>query len=203
MRLTIGRCLIVATVLAVLPHSALAQVHILGSGGFRAALTEALPGFERATGIAVTTSAGSSQGTGSNRISTQLERGELADVVVMSREGLDELVAAGRIVPGSVVDLAQVPIGVGVRSGAPKPDIRTVEAFRQMLVEAKSVTFQSTTGIYLTTTLFPQLGIADLIARKSTDGGPPAVARGDVEVALQPVSELVHAPGVDYVGPLR
>ena len=86
-----------------------------------------------------------------------------------------------------------------MRAGAPKPDIRTVDAFRRALVDAKSVTFQSTSAIYLylTTTLLPKLGIADLVARKSNDAGPPAVASGAVELAIQPISELVHAQGID------
>ena len=71
-----------------------------------------------------------------------------------------------------------------------------------MLVRAKSVTFQSTSGVYLTTTLFPKLGIAAVLAAKTNDAGPPAVASGEVEIAIQPVSELVHAAGVDYVGPI-
>ena len=69
-------------------------------------------------------------------------------------------------------------------------------------MRAKSVTFQSTSGVYLTTKLFPKLGIADVLAAKTNDAGPPAVANGDVEIAIQPVSELVHAPGIDYVGPI-
>ncbi len=192
--------LVVLSLLA--PATAGAQVHVLSSGGFRAALLSALPAFERTTGITVTTSSGSSQGTGANRISTQLERGATADVVIMSREGLDELVAAGRVAPDSLVDLARSPLGVGVRAGAPKPDIRTVAAFRRALVDATSVTLQSTSAIYLTTTLLPKLGIADLVAKKSSDAGPPAVASGAVALAILPISEIVHAPGLDYVGPL-
>jgi len=73
-----------------------------------------------------------------------------ADVVIMSREGLDELVVEGRIAAKTDADLAQTPLGMSVRAGAPKPDIRTVDAFKQTLLRAKSITFRgSTTGIYM------------------------------------------------------
>ena len=119
----------------------------------------------------------------------------------MNRAGLDELIAEGRIVAGTDVDVAQTYLGLAVRAGAPKPDISTVDAFRQTLLRAKSVTFDSsTTGIYLTTKLFPRLGIADEMAKKSTATGATAVASGDAEIAVQPVSEILPVRGVDLVG---
>ena len=88
-----------------------------------------------------------------------------------------------------------------MRAGAPKPDISTVEALKETLLRAKSVTFtSSTSGVYLTTILFPRLGIADQMAGKSTTAGVAAVVRGDAELAVQPVSELLPVPGVDFVG---
>jgi molybdate transport system substrate-binding protein len=103
----------------------------------------------------------------------------------------------------SDVDLARTPLGVSVRAGDPKPDIGTVDAFKQTLRRAKSITFpSSTTGIYMTTKLFPQLGIASEIAGKITNAGVAAVARGEAEIAIQPVSELLNVPGVDFVGTL-
>jgi molybdate transport system substrate-binding protein len=122
-------------------------------------------------------------------------------VVIMSREGLDELIDEGWAIRGTDVDLGQAPLGMSVRAGASKPDIRTVEAFKQTMLHAKSVTFPgSTTGIYLATKLFPQLGIAKEMAAKTTSTGVAAVAKGDAEMAVQPVSELLHVPGTDFVG---
>ena len=193
--------LLAMVVLLAIPTPSLAQVAVITSGGFRAAYLEILPEFERTANVAVTTTGGASQGPGPNTIGAQLRRGVSADVVIMSKEGLAELVAEGRIVAGSEVDLAETPLGVAVRSGTPKPDIGTVNAFKQMLLRAKSITFiDSTTGIYLTTTLFPRLGIAAELAGKSTTSGVAAVARGDVEIAIQPVSELIHVAGADLVG---
>ena len=191
---------VIAAVL-LLPTASFAQIKVIISGGFSAAYREALPEFERTTGIKVTTSSGGSFGSDPNTIGAQLRRGVSADVVILSREGLSELIAEGRIITGTDTDLAQVPLGVAVRAGAPKPDISTVESLRQTLLRAKSVTFtSSTSGVYLTTTLFPRLGIADEMARKSTTSGVAAVARGDAEIAVQPISELLPVVGVDVVG---
>jgi molybdate transport system substrate-binding protein len=191
---------VVAAVLAV-PAASFAQLKVIVSGGFSAAYREVLPEFERTTGIKVTTTSGASFGNDPNTIGAQLRRGVSADVVILSREGLSELIAEGRIVTGTDTDLAQASLGVAVRAGAPRPDISTVESLRQTLLRAKSVTFTtSTSGVYLTTVLFPRLGIADEMARKSTTSGVAAVARGDAEIAVQPVSELLPVPGVDFVG---
>jgi molybdate transport system substrate-binding protein len=130
-----------------LPAALPAQVAVLMSGGFSAAYQELLPQFEKSTGITVTTERGASQGDGPTTIGAQLRRGLPADVVIMSREGLAELLAEGRIVIGSDVDLATVPLGVGVRAGTPRPDISTVNAFKQTLLQAKSIGVQSTSAI--------------------------------------------------------
>ena len=172
------------------------------SGGFSAAYQQLLPEFQSTTGITVTTSRGSSQGDGPNTIGAQLRRGVAADMVILSRAGLAELIAEGRIVAGSDVDLAQVPLGVGVRAGALRPDIGTVEAFKQALVRAKSVGTQSSSTIYMNTKLFPQLGIASAMAAKLSDGGPADVANGKLEIVVAPVSEILSVPGVDFVGTL-
>jgi len=180
-----------------------AQLNVITSGGFAAAFQKLQPEFEKSTGIKVTVTRGASQGSGPDTIGAQLRRGVASDVVIMSREGLDDLIAEKRIVAGSDVNLGQTPLGVAVRAGAPKPDIRTVEAFKQTMLRAKSVTFPgSTTGIYMVKKLFPQLGIASEMAPKTTSTGVAAVARGDAEIAVQPVSELLHVPGTEFVGTL-
>jgi molybdate transport system substrate-binding protein len=177
-----------------------AQVKVMISGGFAAAFQDLQPEFEKSTGMKLVVRRGASQGAGPDTIGAQLHNGVPEDVVIMSREGLDELIAEGWIVSGTV-DLGQTPLGVSVRAGAPKPDISTVAAFKQTMLRAKSVTFpSSTTGIYMATKLFPQLGIASEMAPKTTTTGVAAVAKGDAEIAIQPVSELLHAPGADFVG---
>jgi len=180
-----------------------AQVKVITSGGFSATLEQLQPQFEKIVGVKLTVARGASQGPGPNTIGAQLRRGVPADVVIMSREGLDGLIAEGRIAAGTDVDLGQTPLGVSVRAGAPKPDISTVAAFKETMLRAKSVTFPgSTTGIYMMEKLFPQLGIAKEMAEKTTDTGVAAVAKGDAEIAIQPVSELLHVPGTEFVGTL-
>jgi molybdate transport system substrate-binding protein len=181
-----------------------AQVNVLISGGFSGAYEELLPEFERASGIKVATGSGASQGTGPHTIAAQLARGIAADVVIMSREGLGELIAAKRIVAGSDLDLARAPIGVAVQAGTPKPDVSTVEAFKQVLLKSRTVAVPgSTSGIWLTTDLFPRLGIADQINVVVTPRGSDAaamLAAGEVGLAVLPTSEIMCAPGVDFAG---
>jgi molybdate transport system substrate-binding protein len=163
-----------------------------------------LPEFERTTGIQVTTGSGSSQGTGPQTIAAQLARGVPADVVILSREGLTELIAAQRIAAGTDVDLARTPIGVAVRAGTPKPDVRSVEAFMQVVLKAGTVAVpSSTSGIFLMQEIFPRLGLADRVNVKATPRGTGAaamVAAGEADIALLPVSEIAHAPGVELAG---
>src|SRR5215831_16211096 len=136
------------------------HLHVLISGGFSFAYEQMLPEFKRSSGIDVTTGSGASQGSGPQTIAAQLARGVTADVVILSREGLTELIAAQRIVLGTDVDLAQVPLGVAVRAGAPKLDVSTVAAFKHVVLNAKIIAMPgSTSGIWLKTELLPRLGI--------------------------------------------
>ena len=181
-------------------------VNVLISGGFTGAYEQLLPEFERTSGIKVTSRSGASQGVGPQTIAAQLARGVPADVVILSREGLGELMAANRIVAGTDVDLARVPLGVAVRAGTPKPDVSTVGAFKQLLLKAKTVVVPgSTSGIWLRTDLFPRLGIAEKINIKAKSRGTHAtemVADGGADLAVMPVSEILHATGVDFAGSL-
>jgi molybdate transport system substrate-binding protein len=181
-------------------------VNVLISGGFSSAYEQLLPEFERTSGIKVTTTSGASQGAGPQTIAAQLTRGVSADMVILSREGLGELIAANRINAGTDVDLARVPLGVAVRAGTPKPDVSTVEAIKQLLLKAKTVAVPgSTSGIWLRTDLFPRLGIVEKINVKATPRGTHAtemVAEGDADLAVMPVSEILHAAGVDFAGSL-
>jgi molybdate transport system substrate-binding protein len=185
---------------AALPPASAAQVSVLMSGGFSAAYQELLPRFENTTGITVTTAIGMSQGDGPNTIGAQLRRGVRADLVILSKDGLAELSSQGRIVTGSDVDLAEVPLGVAVRGGAPRPNIGTVDAFRAALLHAKSVGIRSGSGIYLTSKLFPRLGISAAMAEKVSDAGAADVASGTVEMVVLPASEILSVQGVDFVG---
>ena len=183
-----------------------AKVSVLMSGGFSGAYERLLPEFKRTTGIEVTTGSGASQGAGPQTIAAQLARGVHADVVILSREGLGDLIAASKIIAGTDADLAQVPLGVAVRAGSAKPDVRSVEAFKQLLLGAKIVAMPaSTSGIWLMADLFPRLGIAGHVNTKQAPRGSDAtrmVAAGEVDLAVMPVSEIFAAPGVEFAGPI-
>jgi len=180
---------------------------VIISGGFNGAYDELVPEFQRTTGISVETGSGASQGSGPQTIAAQLERGVAADVVILSREGLTDLIAAKRIAPGTDVDLAHVPIGVAVRKGAPKPDLSSVEAFERLVTRARTVAVPaSTSGIFLVKEVFPRLGIGNKVNVEMTPRGSGAaamVASGQADVGLLPVSEILHAPGVEVGGLLH
>jgi molybdate transport system substrate-binding protein len=184
------------------PSPSFGQLNVITSVGFAAAYNELVPVFQNSSGITVSTKHFASQGNGPDTIAAQLRAGAAADVVIMSKEGLGELLAEGRIIPASAVDLAQARLGVAVRAGTPKPDISTVEAFRHMLLRSKSVNALSTTGLYLTGKLLPKLGIAGEMTGKIKGGTVATVATGEVEIAIRPVGELVNVPGIDFVGPV-
>jgi molybdate transport system substrate-binding protein len=125
-------------------------------------------------------------------------------VVILSRVGLAELIGAKRVVAGTDFDLARAPIGVAVRTGTPKPDVSTVEAFKQVLLKARTVAVPgSTSGIWLRTDLFRRLGIAERIHVEVGPRGTDAtdmVAAGRADIAVMPTSEIVYAAGVDFAG---
>ncbi len=182
----------------------MAKLKVIISGGFSGPYEKLLPEFERTTGIRVATGSGASQGAGPQTIGAQLARGVPADVVILSREGLAELIAEHRIAVGTDADLARTPLGVAVRAGAAKPDVGTVEAFKEVVLYCKAVAVpSSTSGIFLMKEVFPRLDIADKVNVKATPRGTGAatmVAAGEADLAVMPVSEIVHAPGVDLAG---
>jgi molybdate transport system substrate-binding protein len=184
----------------------MAQLEVLISGGFQGPYSQMLPSFEKMTGITVITKSGASQGSGPKTIKAQLATGVTADVVILSREGLVELIAENKIVPNSDVDLAQAPLGLAVPTGNAKPDISSTKAFADALVKAKKIVVPgSTSGIYLSKELFPRLGISEQISVQITERGSQAtaaLAAREANIAVQPSSELVNISGIDYVGPL-
>ena len=194
--------------LAASPATA-ADIKVMISAGFFSVYAELGPAFEKSTGHKLVTTRGPSLGDSPEAIPTRLARGEQADVVIMDGHGTDILDQRGLTQPNSRVPLAESFIGMVVRAGQPKPDISTVEAMRKTLLAAKSIAYSdSSSGTYLSTVGFKKLGVADEIAAKSRKvRGPPSgepvaavVARGEAEVGFQQVAELVHVPGVDFVG---
>lgn len=211
MKITLNRCFARTLVLASALFAAAAmraeEIKVVTSGAFTAAYLKLVPEYERATHNKLVTEFGPSMGTTHNAIPLRLERGEAIDVVIMAAPALDDLIKQSKVRPGSRVDLVRSLIGMAVKTGTPKPDISTVEALRRTLLAAKSIAYSdSASGVYLSAGLFPKLGIGDQIRGKSrkieADPVGEAVARGEVELGFQQISELRPVTGIDIVGPL-
>jgi len=178
------------------------EIKVIASGGLKAACLELFPAFERATEHKVAT-----VWAGSVDIMKRMQAGETFDLVVMPGTSIDELIRLGKIVAGSRVDLAKSGIGVAVRADAPKPDIGSAAALKQALLAASSIAYSSSaSGVYLAG-LFQRMGIANELKPKIKQSPPGVpvgelIARGDVEIGFQQVSELLPIAGIDYLGPL-
>jgi molybdate transport system substrate-binding protein len=184
----------------------MAEIKVFASGGFKAAYLALVPEFERASGHRVVTAWGSSVAGAPTSIPGRLAAGEPVDLVIMAGDGLDKLIGEGRIAAGSRVDLARSGIGVAVRAGAPRPDLTSAGALVRAITQAKSVAHSSSaSGIYLKG-LFRRLGLYETLGDRirQIEGEPvgAVVARGEVEIGFQQVSELLPVPGIDFVGPL-
>lgn len=183
------------------------EVRVIASGAVTHALAAVVPAFEREALRKVVIVPGTSIGTGPDAIATRLQSGEAVDVIITTQTALEALFEQGRIVPGSGADLVRSGIGMAVRAGAPKPDISSIEALTHTLRQAKSVAVSaSLSGLYLSSELFPKLGVAEEVAKKirQVAGEPVAavVARGEAEIGFQQIRELLPVPGIAYVGPL-
>lgn len=164
MRISVFKAIvgIVAGVTLMFPEAAKAEITVMMSGGFALAYQELLPEFERQASLKVSTTSRASQGTGPKTIKAQIERGARPDVVILSREGLDELIATGRIMEDTVTGLATTPLEAAVRSGSPKPNIGTKEALEEALLRARLISMPgSTSGVFIKDSVFPSTTLAD------------------------------------------
>jgi len=179
------------------------EIKVLSSIATREAYLELVPQFEKASGHKVTTA-----WSGTTAImKTMAAGGEQHDLVVISSTEMDELMKQGKVVAGSRADLSKSGIGIAVRAGAKRPDVSTPDALKKALLAAKTVGYTSgPSGVYMAG-LVERMGIAAAVNakfRSVPSGGTigTIVASGDCEIGFQQVSELVHIPGVDYIGPL-
>jgi molybdate transport system substrate-binding protein len=184
-------------------HAAVAaEITVVSSTAMTEFLEAAIPVFERQTGNKVKATFLSSA-----VLPGKVREGIEADVVVTTPGIFDDLVKAGKLVPGSRSDFIKSSAGVAVRSGAPKPDISTPEAFKAALLAAKSVGISKRpSGAYMLT-LLDRLGIADAIKPKAvfTEPGERVgliIASGKAEIGVQQITELLAMSGIDFIGPL-
>src|SRR5690349_16709909 len=154
-----------AVVLLITGTASAADIRVMISAGFFGVYSELGPAFERASGHHLVTTRGPSMGDSPEAIPTRLARGEAADVVILDGAAADELGKRALVRAESKVVLARSLIGMVVREGTAKPDISSADALKATLLAAKSIAYSdSGSGTYLSTTLFPQLGIASEIA---------------------------------------
>jgi molybdate transport system substrate-binding protein len=176
---------------------------VLCTNGLKTVMLDLAPAFERTSGTKLTITWGSTNG-----LLKELDAGAIGDLAILTAEVIDDLIKRGKVAAGSRVDLARSGIGIAVRKGARKPAIGTPEELKQALLAAKSVAHSKTglSGIYFPTVL-TRLGIADAMKSKIVmpEPGNPVgevVAKGDAEIGVQQISELLPVAGVDIVGPL-
>ncbi|MGZ8265926.1 MAG: substrate-binding domain-containing protein [Burkholderiales bacterium] len=180
---------------------------VMTSGAFTAAHLELIPQLERLTNKKIVT-ATTSMGTGESSLPNRLKRGEAADIVIVADAVLRRFIDEGLVLAEGHAPVARSVIGMAVRAGAPKPDIGSADALRRTLLAAQSIGYSaSVSGEYVTKELYQRLGIADQALPKSrfVGGGErvgAVVARGDVEIGFQQISELLPVSGIDHITPL-
>ena len=183
------------------------EFRVMTSGAFTGAHLALIPQLERLTKKKIVT-ASTSIGTGESSIPNRLKRGEVVDIVIVAEHVLRQFIADGLVLSEGHELVARSIIGMAVRAGAPKPDLSSVDALRRTLLQAKSVGYSaSVSGQYLTTELVQRLGIADQVLPKSrlVGGGErvgAVVARGELDIGFQQMSELLPVQGIAHITPL-
>jgi molybdate transport system substrate-binding protein len=195
-----------ATALALLALTAwsraeAAEITVLSTVGMQPATTELIAQFERASGHKIVVTYGLAA-----VLKNQFLEGKPADVLILTSPIVEDLAGQGKVVPGSKVDVARSGVGIGVKAGAPRPDIGTPDALKRAVLAAKSVGFskEGASGVAFAKVL-ERLGIAEQVRAKYKDTGTKAgemLVSGDIELGAAQVPELMAVPGVDVVGPL-
>lgn len=184
------------------------DIKVLATTAMKTVFDELATQFQTATGDRVTASFGPSV-----QIEKRLAEGEAADVAVLTAAAANDMLARGRILPGSLVAIASSSLGVAVQRGASKPDISSVEAFKRALLVARSIAVSKPFGAGLSgahmAKVFQDLGIAEAMTAKAKYGSGGVaglvgliIERGEAEIGIQQIAELRAVPGIDFVGPL-
>lgn len=179
-----------------------AKIKVFSTHAVQDVLHEFAPVFERAHKVSLVIDYDPA-----NALRRRIEDGMAFDVAIVTRPVIDALVGQGRIAGETVTDIGRSGLGIAVRNGATKPDVSTIDAFKRALIAAKSVvrSREGTSGLYFET-LLTRLGIAEAMRSKIVLGGSgriaELVARGEAELAVQQIPELLPVDGVDFAGPL-
>lgn len=186
------------------PDSPAAKGFIKGisSMATRQVLAELVAGFEKQSGCKVVIEA-----VGGVDAAKRVQAGEAFDVVVLASDAIDKLIAAGHLQAGSKVDLVRSGVAACVRAGTPLPDISSEDAVKRAVLAAGSISYSTGPSGVALARLFERWGIADDVAGRMVQAPPGVpvgtlVARGEVELGFQQLSELLHVEGITVVGPL-
>jgi molybdate transport system substrate-binding protein len=183
-----------------------AEIKVMSAIGMQSVMEDLGPKFERASGHKLAITFGSA-----GAVVKRVQGGETADVVVITRQGIESLVKDGKAAAGDVTDIARSGMGVVVRKGAPKPDISSPEALKRTLLAAKTITYGNpaqggASGIHFAKVL-ERLGIAEEMKAKTVFPPKPGtdpllVANGEAEIGVNQLQELIRFAGIEIVGPL-
>jgi molybdate transport system substrate-binding protein len=176
-----------------------AEVRLLCSNALQSVMVDLGPQFEKATGHKLLITYGST-----GPLQAQIEKGAPFDVAILGPAAIDALTKQGKLTAGTRVDLARSGMGVAIGKGAPKPDLGSTEAFKRTLLNAQSIAYSEAglTGTYLKG-VFQRLGIADDLKAKTKFGrGADMVGKGEAELGITQISEILPVAGAELAGPL-
>ena len=177
------------------------DLHVMVSDGMKPVVEEITPQIEHSIGRKLT-----AQFNSSKNLRDKIQAGEPFDAAILTSDVLDDLIKQGKIAPGARADISRTGMGMGVRAGAPKPDISTPDALKRTLLNAKSISFNPTgASAAHTYDMFARLGITDAVKPKlmlDAEAGRPQmnVAGGKTELVISLIPEIKFFPGVDLVG---
>ncbi len=187
--------------------SSIGPLQVITSGAFAAALKDLVPIYEQKYQVTVDLSFGSSIGAAHDSIPTRLSQGQQFDVFILAGSALDHFIQAGQIKNNSRVDLVASKIAAAVRAGDPEPDISTLAAFKHALLTYGRIAYSaSASGTYLSTELFPKLGIAEEMSVKAkkilSERVGTILMRNEADLGFQQMSELLPIQGIKILGDL-
>jgi molybdate transport system substrate-binding protein len=174
----------------------------ISSMATRQVLAELADAYARSTGSEVAI-----ESVGGVDAARRVQAGEAFDLVVLASDAIDRLIGSGHVVAGSRVDLMRSPVAIAVRAGAPRPDVGSEAALRQAVEAARRIGYSTgPSGTHLAR-LFERWGLADRIRDRIVQPPPGVpvgglVARGEIELGFQQLSELMHLEGIDVIGTL-
>jgi molybdate transport system substrate-binding protein len=184
------------------PPASAADIALLAAGASKETVSELIPSFEKTTGHKVIATWAPAP-----EIRKRLVDGETYDLVISRADDIDGFVKQGKVTPDSRTDLMKTGVGMAVRAGAPRPDVGSTESLKRALLAARTIGRSAGSSGEYVVTLFARLGLSDQLMPRLKQVPPgkqvaDMLMAGDVEFGIQQSSELIHAPGIDYLGPL-